>query len=194
MKKNLLVTLLVVIILSVLISVVTANEPKTILIADFEDSSVELVTFADSSSKISATYTTDLFHQGNQSVLVEAQTSGWTGVVLDLQGEKADWSEMTTFKMWIYGFNSKKRFDVQFEDKEKELFLVNIKDDFEGWKEFVFKLSDIKPRKDYQDPKAKLNKVIDYPLTSLQFCTTNSGSGGSGKLKLYFDSFEVTNE
>lgn len=194
MKKNLLTMLMFLLILTCMISAVFATEVKTIKIADFEDSTLELVTFADSGSKITPTYTTDIFQEGKQSVLVEARTANWAGVVLILEGDKADWSGMTTFKMWVYGSESKKRFDVQFEDKDGELFLENIKDDFAGWKQFVFKINEIKPRKDYQDPKAKLNKIIDYPLKTLQFCTTNSGSGGSGKLQLYFDNFEVTNE
>jgi Carbohydrate binding domain (family 11). len=171
-----------------------ARDGKTIQITGVEDSAVAITTFGDPGSKITATYDTTIAQEDKQPILIQAQTASWAGVVLVLEGEKADWTGMTTFKMWVYGSGSKKRFDVQFEDTNGELFLVNIKDDFTGWKQFSFKLSDIKPRKDYQDPKAKLNKIIDYPLKTLQFCTTNAGSGGSGKLSLYFDNFEVANE
>jgi len=192
MRKCLFLLLLMVLLFGILTA--WATDLKVVQITGFEDSTVELTTFADSGSKISAVYNTEIVQEGNQSVYVEAKTSAWAGVVLEVEGEKADWTEMTTFKMWVYGSESKKRFDLQLEDQFGELFLVNIKDDFSGWKQFVFKLNDIKQRRDYQDPKAKRNRKIDYPLKTIQFCTTNSGSGGRGNLSLYFDNFEVTNE
>jgi len=194
LKKYILGILVAVLVLSCLTFAVNAADVKTVQITGFEDNTVQLTTFADPQSKITATYETDIVQEGKQAVCVEAWTNSWAGVVLTLDGTKADWTGMTTFKMWVYGAASKKHFDVQFEDKNGELFLVNIKDDFTGWKQFVFKLSAIKSRADYQDPKATLTGKIVYPLKTLQFCTTNSGSGGVGQLKLYFDNFEITNE
>lgn len=194
LKKYLLGILTAVLVLSCLTFTINAADVKTIQVTGFEDSSVQLTTYADPKSSIKVTYETDIVQEGKQAVKFEGWTDSWSGVVLQLDGPQADWTGMTTFKMWVYGASSKKCFDFQLEDKNSELFMVNIKDDFTGWKQVVFKLSDIKSRPDYQDPKAKLTGKIVYPLKDIQFCCPNSVRGGSGQLKLYFDDFEVTNE
>ncbi len=164
-----------------------------IVIADFEDSSLVISTFADGASKIDVTYATDIFYEGKQSVKVEANTKAWDGAVYAVPEGKGDWTGMTTFKVWIYGSNSKKGYDIELNDAGGELFLYPIKDNWEGWQQVVIPLKKFVSRSDYQDSKAKVNRKIDMPVKQLQFFNANNNSG-SGKLTLYFDLFEVTNE
>ena len=167
---------------------------QSLVITSFEDGSDIITTFADGASKISVSFDTEIFFDGKQSVKVEAYTSAWDGTVYEVPEGKGDWTGMTTFKLWIYGSNSKKGYDIELNDAGKELFLYPIKDNWEGWKQVIIPLKKFYSRSDYQDSKAKINRKIDYPVKQIQFFNANNNSGGSGKLILYFDLFEVTNE
>lgn len=208
MKRLLFGIMMVIMMLSCLISVAMAEDvaaPTTapavdtavinkIVVTNFEDNSEVITTFADGASKITVTYATDIFYEGKQSVKVEASTSAWDGTVFEVPEGKGDWTDMTTFKMWVYGSNSKKGYDIEINDANKELLLYPIKDNWEGWKQVVIPLKKFASRGDYQDSKAKINRKIDMPVKQIQFFNANSNSGGSGKITLYFDLLEVTNE
>jgi hypothetical protein len=170
---------------------------QKILVADFEDSSQALTTFADGSSKISVSYVNDMVYEGKQAVKVEANTgnnAAYSGAIYAIPEGKGDWTGMTTFTMWIYGSNSKKGYDIELNDAGKELFIYFLKDNWEGWKQVAIPLKKFNSRGDYQDPKAKVNRKIDFPVQQIQFFNANNMSGGSGKITLYYDLFEVTNE
>lgn len=168
---------------------------KRIVVADFEDSgSPAITTFADGASKITVTYVTEIFYEGKQAIKLEAQTSAWDGAVYAVPEDKGDWTGMTTFKTWIYGSNSKKGYDIEISDAGKELFLYPVKDNWEGWKQVIIPLNKFVSRSDYQDSKAKVNRKIDMPIGQVQFFNASNVTGGSGKLTVYFDLFEVTNE
>jgi len=191
----------VMMLLSCLIPVTMADEVappadniKRIVVTDFEDSSEIITTFADGASKISATYVTDIVYEGKQAVKVEANCSAWLGTVYEVPEGKGDWTGMTTFKCWIYGSGSKKGFDIEINDAGKELFIFFLRDNWEGWKQVVIPLKKFVSRSDYQDSKAKINRKIDMPIKQIQFFNANNNSGGSGKLVLYYDLLEVTNE
>jgi hypothetical protein len=209
LKRLLLGSLMMVLVFSCLIPLTMAEDavaPTTapvadtaainrIVVADFEDSSSPAITtFADGASKITITYVTDIFYEGKQSIKVEANTSAWDGAVYAVPEGKGDWTGMTTFKTWIYGSNSKKGYDIEINDAGKELFLYPVKDNWEGWKQVIIPLKKFVSRSDYQDSKAKVNRKIDMPVGQVQFFNASNVSGGSGKLTLYFDLFEVTNE
>lgn len=166
---------------------------QKMLITNFEDGSDVITTFADSASKITVSFVTDIVYEGKQAVKVEAQTKNWDGTVYEVPEEKGDWTGMTTFSLWIYGSNSKKGYDIEINDAGNELFIYPLKDNWEGWKQVIIPLNKFKSRSDYQAPKAKVNRKIDYPIKQIQFFNANNNSG-SGQIVLYFDLFEVTNE
>lgn len=202
MKRLFFGILIVVMMLGCLIPLALAEDApvadvpavQSLIVTGFEDSSEAITTFADGASKIAVSYVTDIAYEGKQAVKVEANTSAWCGTVYEVPEGKGDWTGMTTFKLWIYGSNSKKGYDVEINDAGKELFLYPIKDNWEGWKQVIIPLKKFVSRSDYQDSKAKINRKIDYPIQQIQFFNANNNSGGSGKLVLYFDLFEVTNE
>ncbi|MGC8765055.1 MAG: carbohydrate binding domain-containing protein [Brevinematia bacterium] len=153
-----------------------------ILITDFEDSSKELITYAGPQSKITAIYSTEQAKSGKQSAKITHDTKDWAGALVVVEKEKGDWTGMKTFRMWVYGSGSKARFNIDLEDAKKEQYRYTITDDFTGWKEFVIPLSDFKFRTDWQAPDAVLNKKLDFPMMTVQFCTANLGN-----FTLYFD-------
>ncbi len=158
----------------------------SILISDFEDSSKELITYAGPQSKITAVYSTEKAKSGKQSAKVTHQTKDWAGALVTVDEGKGDWTGMKTFRMWVYGSNSKASFNIDLEDAKKEQFRYTITDDFEGWKEFVIPLSEFKWRTDWQASDAVLNKKYDYPMMTVQFCTATLGN-----FTLYFDDIVI---
>ncbi len=153
-----------------------------ILISDFEDSSKELITYAGPQSKIEAVYSSEQAKSGKQSAKITHQTKDWAGGLVVVEKEKGDWTGMKTFRMWVYGSGSNFKFNIDLEDAQKEQFRYSITDDFKGWKEFVIPLSDFKFRTDWQAPDAVLNRKLDFPMMTVQFCTANLGN-----FTLYFD-------
>ncbi len=155
---------------------------ESILITDFEDSSKELITYAGPQSKITAVYSQEKAKSGKQSAKVTHQTKDWAGALVVVDPEKGTWTGMKTYRMWVYGSKSGASFNIDLEDAQKEQFRYTIKDDFEGWKEFVIPLSEFKSRTDWQASDAVINKKFDFPMMTVQFCTSTLGN-----FTLYFD-------
>lgn len=159
---------------------------EQILITDFEDSSKELITYVGPQSKIEAVYSTEQAKSGKQSAKVTHNTRDWAGALVVVPPEKGDWTGMKTFRMWVYGSGSQARFNIDLEDAQKEQFRYTVTDDFKGWKELVIPLSDFKVRTDWQAPDAKINRKLDFPMMTVQFCTANLGN-----FTLYFDDIVI---
>ncbi len=186
MLKN---TCLVVSILGVLLLVSCGDDKKTvakaevkpiadqILITDFEDPSLQINIFSGPQSKIDAKISSEQVKNGKFAARVEHNTKDWSGAVVVPPAEKKDWTGMKTFRMWVFGSNSKSQLNIDIPDAKKEFFRYSYVDDFEGWKELVIPLSDFKSRTDWQPSDASINKKMDFPIQEIQFCTSGFGKG-----------------
>jgi endo-1,4-beta-xylanase len=161
----------------------------TLLLTDFEDSSMEIGMYKGPESSITVSYVTDIVHEGQQAVLVKNDTKDWTGAVYNVPGNKADWSGISTFSMWAYGQNSGESFHVILEDAGLEQLWYSVTDNWEGWQQLNMPLEDFQSRTDWQSDQATVNQVIDYPLKSIHFCAAHGGT-----FNMYFDLFEVSGE
>lgn len=148
-----------------------------ILVADFEDPSLKIDVYAGPASKISAGISSEQVKNGKYAAKVEHDTRDWSGAVIVPPVEKRDWTGMKTFRMWVYGSNSKSRLNIDIPDAKKEFFRYSYVDDFEGWKELVIPLSEFKSRTDWQPSDASINKKMDFPIYELHFCTSGFGKG-----------------
>lgn len=158
----------------------------SLVIADFEDSKRPVITYAGPGSTMTAEYQTAIVHGGKQALKTKMDTSNWAGTLIELSGATADWTGYSKLKLWVYGSKSGRRFNIDLEEKGKEQCRYTITDDFEGWKEFVIKLSEFLPRTDWQPNDADKNGKLDFPLKTIQFFT--SASFGS---TLYFDDISI---
>jgi len=166
-----------------------AAAPKAsapMVVADFEDASRAIVTFAGPKSSIKTEYVTDIVHSGKSALKVTENTSDWTGALLEFKEEGGDWSSYSQLRIWIYGSKNGQYFNIDFEDKGMEQFRYSIANDFQGWQEFVIPFSKVPVRSDYQAPSASRNGHIDWPLKTLQFCTASNFKGS-----LVFDDISV---
>lgn len=95
---------------------------------------------------------------------------GYAGIHfgIDYFYNKMDWSNMNTFKIWIYGTQTHIPYFIQLEDKENELYWYWLKDEWKGWKKISIPLDSFKFRP-YQHKNAKINHKIDYPLMGMNF-------------------------
>jgi hypothetical protein len=168
------------------------EEIKTMQVTGFETAS-KPATYVGPGSTVAPTFVTDDVHEGKQALKIDYETASWAGTVLSPGKEKGNWTGMTTFKLWVKGGNSGNKFELQLQDAQDELFITRVQDNFTGWKQLVIPLSEFKHRNDYQNPTAKSNEAIDYPLRNIQI-STNQGSGGKGSIKLVIDDLTVTDE
>ncbi len=148
-----------------------------ILITDFEDSSMEISVFAGPQSKITAQISSEQVKNGKMAGRVEHNTRDWSGAVVVPPAEKRDWTGMKTFRMWVYGSNSKSQLNIDIPDAKNEFFRYSYVDDFEGWKELVIPFESFKSRTDWQPSDASINKKMDFPIREIQFCTSGFGKG-----------------
>lgn len=169
-----------------------AGEIKTMQVTGFE-TATKPATYVGPGSTVTPTFVADPVHEGKQALKIVYETNSWAGCVLAPGKEKGNWTGMTTFKVWVKGGNSGNKFEIQLQDAQDELFITKISDNFTGWKQLVIPLSEFKHRNDYQNPTAKSNEVIDYPLHNIQF-STNQGSGGKGTINLVIDDLTVDDE
>lgn len=172
-----------------ILAVTLTGYAATLLIADFEDSTITISTYKGAESSMTVSYVTDIVHEGQQAVLVEHDTKDYSGVVYNVPGNKADWNGMDTLSMWMYSQNSGGSFHVILEDAGLEQLWYPVIDTWEGWQQVMMPLADFQSRTDWQSGQATVNQVIDYPLKTIHFCAPHSGA-----FSLYFDLFEVSGE
>lgn len=186
MQKRVLWRVFVVAVVCNLISPAFAG---TLLIADFEDAAVTISTYKGAKSSMTVSYATDVVHEGKQAVLVQHDTKDYSGAVYNVPGDKADWTGMNTFSIWVYGQNSGQAFHVILEDAGLEQLWYPLKDTWAGWQQVQMPLKDFQSRTDWQSGQAKVNQTIDYPLKTIHFCAPHDGAAN-----LYFDLFEVSGD
>ena len=159
--------------------------PDKIVLTDFEED-IGLNPYSGPQSKIEAVFTEEQAHSGKRSLKVTQKTKDWAGVAIILPKERADWTGLKTFRVWIYGGGSNLKFNIDIEDAKKEQFRYSFVDDFKGWKEFVIPISYFKSRTDWQASDARVDGKLDFPMMTVQVATANFGN-----FTLYFDDIVV---
>jgi len=154
-----------------------AKATAPLILADFEDSTREVGTYAGPKSKVTVEYQSALVHGGTQALKVTENTSDWAGALLVLDAEKGNWAAYSQLHFWLYGTKTGDYFNIDLEDAGAEQFRASFANDFQGWKEFTVPFSDFPQRSDYQAPDAKKNRKIDWPLKTVQFFTSSQFKG-----------------
>jgi hypothetical protein len=167
---------------------ITSPAGNGMIITDFEDSKMDIFTYAGSSSSVTAEYQSAVVHGGKQAARITEKISDWGGAGFTLSSPKGDWSGYKKLKMWIFGGNSGKKFSIDLEEAGKEQHRYTMSDDWKGWKEIVINISDFKVRSDWQPDDAKKNGKLDFPLKNLHLFTSNQFNS-----ELVFDDISVEN-
>ncbi len=151
----------------------------------------------DFGSTITNYFSENFLFQNKKSLFVEFNIiqPAWMGIELLFNESLMDWSNMNTLKLNIFGTKSQKNYLIQLEDKNEELFVYKVLDNWDGWKELSIPISKFESRSPYQKNRKSINKKIDYPLKTLQFEIFEINQPQSkSKLNLIIGEIEVTKE
>ncbi len=147
---------------------------------------------------ISAFVSQDYIREGKPSLVINYNISsgGWAGITFRGDKKMLDWSNMNNLGLWIYGNNSGKWFFIEIEDRDKELFVYPVCDDWLNWKRVDIPLDKLKYRS-YQNVAAK-NRKVDYPVNHLHFQVFAFSEPflypTIGKFTLILNEIEITKE
>lgn len=83
--------------------------------------------------------------------------------------EKINWNNFDAIVFDLYGEGSGNEIAVDLVDSGREYCRAELKDDTNGWKEFVIPFFDFSERTDWQPDNALQNHMIDYPIMVFQF-------------------------
>jgi endo-1,4-beta-xylanase len=171
----------------------TSEETKYVIV-DFEDSAIPLRVYNEDQVRTKPEFITDDVHSGKQALRITTedvapQTGYFAGVDTSIPDGKGNWSALRTMKLWVEGSRNGAEIRIVLEDAQKEQFTQSFFDNFKGWKEISLPIKKFVPRTDYQDPKARLNNRLDYPLAFIHFFTSDKGG-----YTLVYDDIIVTDE
>lgn len=152
----------------------------------------------NSMGAISLSISQEYIREGKPSLVMNFNISsgGWAGITFKVDKKMFDWSNMNTLGLWMYGNNTGKWFFVEIEDKDKELFVYPVCDDWVNWKRVTIPLDKLKFRS-YQNVAPK-NRKLDYPVNHLHFQVFSFGEAflypTIGKFTLILNEIEITKE
>ena len=167
--------------------------PGAIQLGNFDGAKTKIQPYDDRAGNrfsISKTAIVNDAIEGDQAMQYTYKLDGWCGFALAASDAKAinwDWSAYDSFSFWFKGQNSGVKFGLDLQDKGDERFAAYFVDDSTEWKQVVFPLSSFILRPDYQDPNAKRNGTIDWPLKAFAVYVLTPKVASSG----IFDDFEV---
>ncbi len=120
---------------------------------------------------------------------------GSAGIRLNFGYDKMDWSNIKTFKFWIYGTQTYTSYFLDLIDNLNGHYWYWLTDDWKGWKQISILLDTFKFHTPKQRRNKEINKIKVYPLKSIDI-NMNSliNFSSSGNFRLTIGEMEVTSE
>ncbi len=106
-----------------------------------------------------------------------------------------DWKDINTLKLWIFGRMTQRPYFIQIFDKGNELYWYWMKDDWQGWNQVCIPFKSFKFRTPYQPSNAKINHILDFPLSGLGIeMNSHEKMTSCGYFRLTIGDVEATRE
>ncbi len=154
-------------------------------------------TFKSFGSSLTIPSLTNIMIDGRKSFsayfMIPFYLHGNAGIGFRPGKNKSDWTEMNTFKIWVYGKKTRISYFIRIIDALNESYSYWLTDDWSGWKQISIPLDSFKISASKIKNKTDINK--HYPLKRLVFGMDSAVNNSSaGKFRLTIGKMSVTRE